>query len=408
MRLPDQAEKTCRASIDFDSALDLLLTESTPLGVERVLLERAGRRRLAAPVIAQIDAPRADVAAMDGYALRSAEIAAGRQQFTLVQTSFAGDSPTGSVPKGGAVRVTTGAALPADLDQVIVDEHVAVSGTHIAVTGPAAAKRHVRKRASDFREGEVLLPAGHMIDPRSLVVAAAADATDLAVFRQPRVACLASGNELTAPGTCQAGDQRIPDSVSDAVLLAARQWGGEPVRAHREMDDVSSLTSSASALLQEADVLVMIGGAARGERDLAKAGLAPLGLSLVFRDVRIKPGKPVWYGRIDAKHILGLPGNPTAAMTVARLFLAPLLERLTGGDGNAARKYERCRLASDLTMTSEREQFLCGSDHDGTVAVIERQSASMQSTLAQANRLVRIPAGSGRLSAGEHVQTLRF
>jgi molybdopterin molybdotransferase len=408
MPLLDLPEKTCLASIDFDSALDLLLAEATPMGVERVLLERAGRRRLAAPVIAQIDAPRADVAAMDGYALRSAEIAAGQKQFTLVHASFAGDEPARPIPKGAAVRVTTGAAIPAGLDQVIVDEIVDLCGTHIALTVPAPAKRHVRKHASDFREGEILLPAGQLIDSRSLVVAAAADARDLAVFRQPRVACLASGNELTAPGTCRASDRRIPDSISDAVLLAVRQWGGKPLRADRVMDDISSLTSSASALLEDADVLVMVGGAARSERDFAKAGLAPLGLSLIFRDVRIKPGKPVWYGRIGPRHVLGLPGNPTAAMTVARLFLAPLLDRLSGGDGNAAMKYEGRRLASDLTMISEREQFLCGSDHEGTVAVIERQSASMQSTLAHADRLIRIPAGSGRLSAGENVQTLRF
>lgn len=402
------SEGPCRTSIDFNTAQAILLSRCAPLGPETVSLERAGRRRLAAPVIARIDAPRFDAAAMDGYAVRSDEIAAGRRSFAFTQTCLAGDPQIGLVPHASCVRVMTGAPMPEGLDQVVVVERGIIEGTHVRLSVAETDKKHVRIRGSDFRRGTILLPAGREIDPRAMLVAAAGDVGQLTVWRSPRVTCLASGDELVAPGSSQCRPHSIPDSLSEALLLFCRQWGARPAGSARVGDDLTALTNTARDLLANSDVLVVVGGAAHGDRDFAKAGLAPLGLAIAFADVAIKPGKPVWYGRIGEKHVLGLPGNPTAALTIARLFLAPLLMALSGGSAASALRFRPRCLTRGLNSASDREQFLCGFAVEGKVEVIERQAASMQSTLADADLLLRIPAGSGALTAGTPVQTLRF
>lgn len=401
------ATETCHARLDFDTAQAILSAYALPLGKERVPLSKAGRRRLAEPVLAQIDSPRWDTAAMDGYAIRSAEWQGGRRQYAVAATSLAGDSRIGSVPADCAVRIMTGAPMPPGLDQVAVLEKCTVSGDMVGIADHVAAKPHVRAARGDFASGDTLLAAGRVIDPRAMAVAAAADTADLTVWRRPRVACLASGDELVGPGLAHARGSAIPDCLGEAVQLLARQWSAKPIASRRVADDLSEVTSAARVLLDQSDVLVMIGGAARGDRDYAKAALASLGLSIAFSDVAIKPGKPVWYGQIGAKHVLGLPGNPTAAMTTARLFLAPLLAALSGSPSTPL-TFEWLPLATSFDLACDREQFLCASREDCAAHIIERQSASMQSTLADADLLVRLPPGRAVLPAGTLVQAIRF
>lgn len=398
----------CRATIDFETALSIIADCSAPLGVERVPLARAGRRRLAEPVIATLDAPQFDAAAMDGHAVRSSEVEGGRTRFALAGVSFAGDRAIDCVPEGSAVRVSTGAPMPVGLDQVIVTEAVVQHGEWIAISGPAPDKRHVRRRGSDFRAGDCLLPVGREIEPRAMVVAAAANLCDLTVWRRPRVACLTNGNELAAPGSDLAGDAACPDSLSEAILLLGRQWGAKPAGTDRTVDNADALAAAADRLLADCDVLVIVGGAARGDRDFAKSALSQLDLSISFSDVAIKPGKPVWYGQAGAKHVLGLPGNPTAAMTTARLFLAPLLTILGGGSAEEALRFTWLPLGTEFVAAGSREQFLCGARDGPGIRLLEKQAASMQSTLADAELLVRVPAGMGPMSKGSLVQTLRF
>lgn len=408
MLLPRPSETRCAASIDLESAHAILDKQAEPIGIERVALERAGRRRLAARLIAQTDAPRCDVAAMDGYAVRSSELAEGCHRFRVIGASYAGAPAMDAPPRECAVRVTTGAPMPADLDQVIVWEQVSVSGDFICLAPAEHLKRHVRAQGSDFRAGAELLLAGRVIDPRAMVIAAAAGVGTLTVWRQPRVACLANGDELVSPGAHDSAPHVAPDSLSQAILFLARQWLAKPVGARAVGDNVCALAAAAISLLEECDVLVVIGGAAGGDRDFAKASLAQLGLSIHFADVAVKPGKPVWYGRIGTKHVLGLPGNPTAAMTTARLFLAPLLASLGGGEIATALSYDLRPITSGFSGASDREQFLCATTTGYGVKLVERQSASMQSTLADADVLVRVPAHAPPLEAGTLVQTLKF
>lgn len=394
----------CSATISFDAAQAILADVARPLGTESVLLAKAGRRLLAEPVRAVLDIPCRDLAAMDGFAVREADL--GMPALTVASAACPGVPWPGIVGAGQAVRIMTGAAMPAGADRVLMRELVIAGEAEITLPGPMPAKPHVRKRGSDTRAGTEVLPAGKMLDPRALVVAAAADAARLTVWKRPRVRVIASGDELVAPGTASETGG-VPDTLSEAVLLMARQWGAAPLCGTRVPDNEALLASAAREALADCDVLVLCGGASRGDRDFAKAALAPLGLECLFADVAIKPGKPAWLGRIGETLVLGLPGNPTAAMTVARLFLAPLLTALGGRGVRAALRWERGPLVEGIERM-DRDAFLCAERHREKVRVIARQSASAQCMLARADLLVRIPPGSGRLGADTLVEVLRF
>lgn len=403
---PD-ARLPCRATLGFDAAQALLAGIARPLGTESVSLAKAGRRVLAEPVHAAISIPRQDLAAMDGFAVREADLAAGIRRFGVAGAAYPGAPWHGTVGAGEAVRIMTGAPMPAGTDRVLMRELVSATAAEATLEAPLPAKPHVRRRGSDTIAGSEVLPMGRILDPRALVVAAAADAARLTVWRRPRVCLIATGDELVAPG--QAFEARgVPDSLSEALLLMSLQWGAVPMGAARIADDSALLTVTSQAALDDADLLVLVGGASRGDRDFAKAGLAPLGLELIFADVVIKPGKPIWLGRIGEKLVLGLPGNPTAAMTVARLFLAPLLTGL-GGRGTApALRWENAILAEPAGPGDAREAFLCAERMEDGVRLIERQSASAQCMLAAADLLVRRLPGATALPAGAPVQVLRF
>jgi molybdopterin molybdotransferase len=400
-------QTACWAALDFDAAQAILAASAAPLGTERVRLGRAGRRVLAEPVLAAFDSPRGDAVAMDGVAVRERDLRDGQRRFRLVGAAYPG-APFGGEVAATAVRVTTGAALPQGADRVVPVELLTEQDGWVMLPPNLSDRRHVRPRASDFAAGTPVLAAGRMLDPRALVVAAAADAAQLTVWRRPRVHVIASGDELVAPGDAALSEGLVPDSLSEAIQLLVRQWGGQPGGTTRVRDDAAAITAAAEAALPECDVLVMAGGASRGERDLARSSLAPLGLATDFSGVAMKPGKPVWHGTVGTRHVLGLPGNPTAAMTVARLFLVPLLTALGGRGFGAGLDWQPAPLAASAEATGGRESFLCGARISNAVEILDRQSASAQAMLALADVLVRRPANSPALAQGAEVQTLRF
>lgn len=404
----DPGTELCAASLSFDGAQAILAAHARTLGVERVRLEKAGRRVLAEPVRSLIDAPRYDAAAMDGYAVRDADSLPSGLRFRLVGSAYPGEVWNGELGEGEAVRVMTGAQMPLGADRVIVREQVTRTDGWIGAAGALPAARHVRVLGSDMRAGEVVLPAGRTLDARALLVSAAADTSSVVVWRRPRVHVIASGDELVAPGMAASTRCQVPDSLSQAILLMARQWGGVPAGSALVADDVAAIKAAAECALGDSDVLVMAGGASRGDRDFAKLGLTPLGFELAFADIAIKPGKPVWYGRIGDRHVLGLPGNPTAAMTIARLFLAPLLTALGGRGFDAGLCWTAAPLAAEAPNVGARETFLCAEWSGAGVRVLERQVASVQGMLARADVLVRRPAHGPALAMGELVDILRF
>lgn len=389
--------------IPFATALERIARNAAPLGTECVTLAQAGGRILAVPVRATIDSPRRDAAAMDGFAL--GEQHGDESRWQVIEQGAAGDA---TLVPGTAMRVATGAPMPAGAMRVLPIEQTDRIADWISILGEPGGRTHVRLRGSDFRRGDITLAAGRRIDPRALVAIAAADVAAVSVMRAPRVAVVVLGEGQVAPGMAATSDQAVPDSLGEALRLFAAGWGGRPVDSVRVGDDPAALAAAVVAERGRVDVIVLVGGAAHGARTATQRTLAPLGLELGFDGLAVRPGRPSWYGTIGATHLLGLPGNPTAAMTLARLLLAPLLVALGGGDAKTALAWEDLPLAAPAAATGARESFLCAMAEDGAVRLLDRADVSGQLMLAAADRLVSRPAHGPALAAGTRVPTLRF
>ena len=394
--------------ISFDEAVELVRSAATPLGSETIPIAETAGRVLARPVIAQIDSPRSDVSAMDGYAVRDADLARFPARLEVIGESFAGAGWSGTVEPGTCARIFTGAPVPEGADRVVIQENVARDG-NVAVIDEAPGKaRHIRARGSDFPRGDELLPAGRMLDPRALVAAAGADVGELEVVRRPRVRILSTGDELAEPGLARERADAIPESVSLGIAALVETWGGECVGRTRLLDELVAMEHAARGAVEAADLVVVTGGASVGERDFAKKMFEPVGLELIFSKVSIKPGKPVWLGRANGKLVMGLPGNPTSALVTARLLLVPLLAGLTGRPIDDGLAWRTAPLASALGPCGGRETFHRASSIKGAAEILAFQDSSAQKALAAADLLVRQRAESFGVEAGMPVETLDF
>jgi molybdopterin molybdotransferase len=394
--------------ISFDEALDRLCSAVRTLGTETVSIDEAAGRVLAAPVIARISSPRADVSAMDGYAVRAADIAVVPARLAIVGEAYAGGSWDGQFGAGQCVRIFTGAAVPAGADRIVIQEDVRRENDIAIIERAASKSRYIRRQAGDFAKGDVLLPAGRLLDKRAIVAAAAADAAEVEVFKQPRVSVLSTGDELAEPGTASETCDAIPDSVSLGIAALTAEWGGEVVRRTRLRDDLRAMEEAAARAVSEADLVVVAGGASVGEKDFAKTMFESVGLDLIFSKVAIKPGKPVWFGRAGNALVLGLPGNPTSALVTARLMLAPLLAGLTGRDPADALRWRSAKLTACLKACGSRETFHRARWMGNEADVLDFQESSAQKALADADLLVRQPANSAEKDIGQDVQVLDF
>ena len=384
-------------------AIRRIAHEAIPLGAEHVSLAAAGGRMLVAPVRARTDFPRRDAAAMDGFALARADAENGLR-WRIVAGPIAADRRLAS---GEAVRIATGATLPEGAERIVPIERATVAGPWVSCAEPDG-RSHIRFRGSDFRVGDITLAAGRRIDPRALVAAAAADVESVAVRRVARVGVMVRGDLLVAPGLAAERDGAIPDSLGGALALFAAGCGAQAGGAVRIGEDPAALVMAVDAMRDGVDVIVLAGGAAHGARDAAQQALRPLGLDLVFDGLAIRPGRPSWYGRIGSAHVLGLPGNPTAAMTLARLLLAPLIGHLGGDPAAAMLAWEMLPLIAPVPANGARESFLCAAAEAGGVRLLDRRDGSGEMMLAAADRLVVRPAHGDALSAGTMVPTLRF
>lgn len=393
--------------ISFDKALERVRGAAHPLGTETVAIEAAAGRVLAAPVIAQIASPRRDVSAMDGYAVREADVPSLPAELKIVGESFAGEGWNGAIGSGECVRIFTGAPVPEGVDRVVIQENVRRDGD-LAVIEKAGDARHIRKRGSDFKQGQQLLPAGRLLDKRAIVAAAAADLAQVEVHSRPRVAILGTGDELAAPGTAAELPDAIPESVSLGIAAMAADWGAAVVRRERLRDELPAMEKAAAKALADADLVVVTGGASVGEKDFAKSMFEPLGLELIFSKVSIKPGKPAWLGRVGSKLVIGLPGNPTSALVTGRLFLVPLLAGLSGRNPDEALKWRTANLRTPLKECGSRETFHRGRWSGGQVEILGFQDSSAQQALADADVLVRQLADASAVPPGAEVEVLDF
>ncbi|WP_133255325.1 gephyrin-like molybdotransferase Glp [Phenylobacterium kunshanense] len=378
-----------------------MLAEVVPLPSERVAIADSIGRVLAQPVVARRDQPPFAASAMDGYAIRLAD-APGR--LTVVGESAAGHGFEGVVAPGQAVRIFTGAAVPAGADAVVIQEDVTREGEFVTV--PAAKLgQNVRPAGGDFTAGQTLLDAGLRIDPWRLSLAAAAGAADLPVARRPRVALFSTGEEIVeAPA--EPGPFQIYDSGSRTLAALAGGWGAEVSRARPVRDDLEATVQALRAA--EGDLVVTIGGASVGDHDLVRTAGQALGLQLRVSSVAIRPGKPTFFGVLaDGRRMLGLPGNPASALVCAELFLRPILAAFQGAD--PALPMLSARAEAPLAANGPREHWMRAqvSFGDGlTARAYKDQDSSLVSVFAMANALLRRAPNAPAVEAGGSVEVL--
>ena len=386
------------ALLSVSEALARVLDGLAPLEPEHVPLDEAPNRVLAADLAALVTQPPFDAAAMDGYAVRGEDVATLPASVRMIGEAAAGAGFGGEVGRGEAVRIFTGAPVPQGADTIVIQENVQADGAAITVKA-AEPYRHIRPRGQDFEDGEILLRAGTRLEPRHVMLAAAMNHASLPVRRKPKVAILATGDEVMPPGTDLAPDQ-IVSSVPAGLAAFVREAGGEALSLGIAKDDPDSLATLARAG-SAADILVTIGGASVGERDLVASALKPEGLVLDFWKVAMRPGKPLLYGRMGSTRFLGLPGNPVSAFVCAHVFLKPMLRRLLG-TADEAEDQITAELGADLEGNGPRQHYIRATSTFGDggriVTPLPSQDSSLVAALTMADCLiVRAPdAPAGR------------
>jgi molybdopterin molybdotransferase len=383
------------ALMQVAEALSRVLEGATPLPAEAAMLLDAYERVLAGDLTARRTQPPDAVSAMDGYAAHADDVAAVPTRLKVIGEVAAGHPFDGSVGRGQAARIFTGGVLPPGADTIVIQENTSRDGDTVVVTTPSTRGRHIRAAGLDFKAGDALLSKGTRLTARDLALAAAMNYPTVPVHRRPKLAVLATGDELVMPGT-EPGFGEIVYSNGYATLALARHEGCEVIdlgiAADRLDDTVAAVRRAREA---GADILVTSGGASVGDYDLVQKALAAEGLALSFWKVAVRPGRPMMHGRLGAMHVLGLPGNPVSSFVCSVLFLVPLIRRLIGRT-DVEPRIEQAWLGCDLPENDERADYLRATltaGPDGPVATpFPQQDSSMLVPLAKAGcLLVRAP-----------------
>jgi molybdopterin molybdotransferase len=390
------------ALLPVEDAQRRLLALAEPVSAETLPIAEAAGRWLSQDLAARRTQPSSNLSAMDGYAVRFAERPG---PWTVIGESAAG-SPLGrTLAPGEAARIFTGAAMPEGADTVMVQEEAKRDGETLSLDGegPNEPGSNVRPKGRDFSDGDILLRAGVQITPPVLALAIAGGHGVLPVRRAIRVALISTGDELVSAGQATNAAQ-IP--ASNGPMLAA-QLAALPIK----IDDIGIVPDTHEALAKaldaarEADIIVTIGGVSVGDHDLVRPALERAGAAIDFWRIAMKPGKPLLAGKLGDAIIIGLPGNPASAFVTAKLFLEPLIAHLSGAV-EALPRFQPAALAEPLPAIGERTEYLRGRWKGGAVNALPQQSSAALAALAEAELLIRRPAGSAAASTGDEVYIL--
>ena len=374
-----------------------------PLDAETVSIFKAAGRILAEDLRAMLTQPPFAASAMDGYAVRAVDIASIPACLKVIGRSAAGHGFNGEVGAGEAVRIFTGAPVPAGSDTIVIQENTKAAGNGtVEILEPSSLGEYVRPQGYDFSEGEILLAAGIELQSRQLMLAAAMNHATVPVRRKPIVAVLANGDELVQPGQLPAADQII-SSIPAGMKAAIAAWGGAPLLLDLARDSKESLAACVRDG-QKADVLLTIGGASVGEHDLVRGTLEDMGARFEVLRVAMRPGKPVMFGFLGSQRILSMPGNPASAVICARVFLKPLLDRFLGRQRSDEPR--TVRLAVPVEANGEREHYMRAHLSGVGVAPIGDQDSSLMNAFAKADCLLVRPARGPALPAGSLVPVI--
>jgi len=383
----------------------LVLDSITRLETETVGLEQSLGRVLAQEIRANRDLPPFDVSAMDGFALRSADVVNAPAQLAIIEDIKAGDLPTQTVAAGQCARIMTGAPVPPGADAVIrAEDTQEVSANRVQINKPVKPKNDVRPLGENMRDGDVVLTVGTEITPGVIGVLATVKAAQFAVFRRPRVAILSTGNELE--GMDEPVDpNKIPDSNSHALMAQVQALGIEPVLLGIARDDPAELEQYLRRGL-EYDVLLVSGGTSVGVHDYVRPTIEKLGVQMKFWRVAMKPGHPLAFGMTDKTAVFGLPGNPVSSMVCVEEFVAPAL-RCMMGNMRLYRRTLSARLANPIKHQPGRTEFVrvqLARDEAGySASATGTQSSGVLLSMARADGLMIVPAASTGLAAGAQV-----
>ncbi|MCA0044586.1 molybdopterin molybdotransferase MoeA [Celeribacter litoreus] len=389
--------------ISVNDALSHLFALCQPVGRETVALREANGRVLAADVIARREQPPFSASAMDGYGVRDQDTEKGAQ-FTVIGESAAGHGYSGTISKGEAVRIFTGAPIPMGVDRVIIQEDIARDGDVITLTAPVSENRNIRPSGGDFKIGDTIT-APRRLSPRDLALIASMNAPEVTVSHRPDVVLIATGDELVMPGDTPGPDQII--SSNSFGLAALIEDAGGIARMLPIAPDSEDILRQTFEMAQGADLIVTIGGASVGDHDLVGKVAAEMGLDRAFYKVAMRPGKPLMAGRMGESVMLGLPGNPVSAMVTAQLFLIPMLKAMQGLPAEAAPR-EQVTLLEDISSNGPREHYMRATVTTEGVAPFSRQDSSLLSILSDANALLVRPPHDPARSAGDTVEIIRL
>ncbi len=377
--------------LPVDEALARILAGALKLDAETVPLTAAGSRVLAANLHAKRQQPPFAASAMDGYAVRAVDVATVPRSLKLIGQSAAGHAFSGVVNTGEAVRIFTGAPVPEGADSVVIQENTVPGDQQVEIIETVTLGRNIRKAGLDFNQGDLLLEAGRVLDPAALSLAASADHPTLQVVRQPRVAILATGDELVSPGENYRPDQII-SSNSFGLAEIVRKAGGTAIDLGIAEDRLEALNDALDqAIATDADILVTLGGASVGDHDLVQPALAARGMELDFWKIALRPGKPLMFGCLDGMKILGLPGNPVSSLICAHIFLTPLIRAMLGLPH--APDLRTAVLGSNMGTNDQRQDYVRAritTSADGTLTAtpFAVQDSSMLKFMAEANGLI--------------------
>jgi molybdopterin molybdotransferase len=398
-----------RETIPVEDARRFLMEAAVPIdGVERITIDKADGRVLAAPVISTIDVPPFDRAVMDGYAVIAQDtFGTGRSDakvLRLVETIYTGATPTRRISAGECVEIATGAPLPEGADAVVmVEETEGADGAGVRVFTPVYPGQHVGRRGADIAAGQSVLATDVVVNSARLGVLAAIGALEVDVYQKPHVALLSTGNEIVDPGQ-PLGPGQIYDINRFTLSSIIHGHGGVVAVAATVPDTLPDLLRAidSGAL---ADLIIFSGGSSVGERDLIVDALQEAG-DVIFHGIAVKPGKPTILGKVGGKPVLGMPGNPTSCLSNAHVLLVPMLRKMARLPEYFPRTI-KVPLARRVVSTTGRHQIYTVRVADGTAIPAFKGSSDITS-MALADGYIEIPAQTDIVEAGEMVEVKLF
>lgn len=386
--------------LPLEEAQQRLLNLANPMPLQNLSITQSLGYYLAEPLVSRRSQPAAALSAMDGYALRWADMPG---PWTVIGESAAGHSFSGHVGESQTVRISTGAIVPDGADTVIVQEDVDKNGAQILLTGdgPPRQGAHIRAAGNDFQDGTALMQAGDRISPAAIALAIMGGQGEVIVRERPSVALISTGDELVPLGSLPSGPHQIPASNGPMLAAMLARFPVDTQLGDNVPDDKSALIAALENA-KNADVIVTTGGASVGDHDHLHDALSDLGIAVDFWRVAIKPGKPVMVAKWDDTIILGLPGNPVSAFVTAVLLLDPLIRSLCGA-GSTLPDQRRAIVKHDLPSTAKRAEFIRARFVDGMLHPLGNQDSAALLALARGEALIIRAANSGPVKAGEQV-----